>query len=161
MRIGLGFDVHAFEEGRKLVLGGVEIPHSVGLAGHSDADVVLHAVMDALLGALALGDIGQHFPNTEEAYKDADSAELAKHVWDLVCQRGYRIGNMDVMVMAEAPKILPYRDSIRARMASLFDCALDQVSIKATTMEGMGFVGRSEGIAAHAVVLLESIKRES
>lgn len=155
VRIGLGFDVHAFEEGRKLVLGGVEIPHSVGLTGHSDADVVLHAVMDAVLGALALGDIGEHFPNTDPAYKGADSAELTRHVWDLICQRGYQMGNMDVMIMAEMPKILPYRDEIRSRIAALTDCTTDQVSVKATTMEGMGFIGRCEGIAAHAVVILE------
>lgn len=154
MRIGLGFDVHAFALGRKLMLGGVEIPHSAGLLGHSDADVVLHAVMDALLGALALGDIGQHFPNTDAAYAGADSAQLAQHVWDLVCGQGYRIGNMDVMIMAEAPKVLPYRDAMRTAMASLFQCDISQISVKATTMESMGFVGREEGIAAQAVVLL-------
>lgn len=161
MRIGLGFDVHSFETGRRLVLGGVEIPHSAGLAGHSDADVVLHAVMDAMLGALALGDIGEHFPNTDEAYRNADSATLAGHVWKLVCQEGYRLGNMDVMIMAEAPKVLPYRDAMRQRLAGLFGSDIGRISVKATTMEQMGFVGRREGIAAHAVVLLEPVEKGS
>jgi 2-C-methyl-D-erythritol 2,4-cyclodiphosphate synthase len=136
------------------MLGGVEIPHSAGLLGHSDADVVLHAVMDAMLGALALGDIGQHFPNTDAAFAGADSAQLSRHVWEMVCGRGYQMGNMDVMIMAETPKILPYRDKMRTAMATLFQCDMSQISVKATTMESMGFVGREEGIAAHAVVLL-------
>jgi 2-C-methyl-D-erythritol 2,4-cyclodiphosphate synthase len=161
MRVGLGFDVHAFAEGRKLVLGGVEIPYKKGLEGHSDADVVLHAVMDALLGALALGDIGHHFPNTDERYRNADSKLLCRHVFELVCQRGYEIGNMDVMIMAEKPKVSPYTLAMRESMAQLFGCELGAVSVKATTMEGMGFVGRQEGIAAHAVVLLVPKRKET
>jgi 2-C-methyl-D-erythritol 2,4-cyclodiphosphate synthase len=154
VRIGIGFDVHPFASGRPLVLGGVTIPHDRGLAGHSDADVVLHAVMDAILGALALGDIGQHFPNTDPAYKDADSRALARRVWALARERGYRMGNLDVMVLAEAPRLRPHVDAMRASMAALYECEPHQVSVKATTMEGLGFVGRREGIAAQAVVLL-------
>jgi 2-C-methyl-D-erythritol 2,4-cyclodiphosphate synthase len=161
MRVGLGFDVHAFASHRRLVLGGVEIPHDKGLLGHSDADVVLHAVMDAVLGALALGDIGHHFPNTDERFKDADSRELCRHVYRLICEQGYSIGNMDVMIMAEQPKIGPYIPQMRECIAALFGCDIGSVSIKATTMEGMGFVGRKEGIAAQAVVLLMPRERET
>ena len=160
VRIGLGFDVHPFAAGRRLVLGGVEIPFPQGLEGHSDADVILHAVMDAVLGALALGDIGQHFPNTDPKYSGVDSKVLSRHVWDMVCERGYSIGNMDVMVMAEQPKLLLYVSSIRDTIAKLFDCSKEQVSVKATTMEAMGFVGRKEGIAAQAVVLLVRQEKE-
>lgn len=155
MRIGLGFDVHELAAGRPLVLGGIQIPHSHGLVGHSDADVILHAVMDAVLGALAKGDIGQHFPNTDERYRGADSGQLAAHVWTLARTAGYRMGNLDVMVLCEQPKLAPYITRMRSRMAELFDCALDRISVKATTMEGLGFVGKKEGIAAQAVVLLE------
>ncbi len=161
MRVGLGFDVHAFASNRRLVLGGVEIPHDQGLLGHSDADVVLHAVMDAVLGALALGDIGHHFPNTDERFKDADSKELCRHVYRLICEQGYCIGNMDVMIMAEKPKISPFIPQMRECIAGLFACEVGSVSIKATTMEGMGFVGRKEGIAAQAVVLLMKRERET
>lgn len=154
MKIGNGFDVHRLEEGRRLVLGGVEIPHSKGLLGHSDADVILHAVMDAVLGALALGDIGHHFPNTDERFAGADSLVLGAHVHQLMKESGYEIGNMDVMVLAEAPKLAPHLPAMRANLARVFDCAIDSVSIKATTMEGLGFVGAQEGIAAQAVVLL-------
>lgn len=154
-RVGIGFDVHRLIAGRPLVLGGVTIPFALGLEGHSDADVVLHAVMDALLGALALGDIGQHFPNTDPAFLGADSAGLARTVWSLVAARGWQIGNIDVMVLAEHPKISPYVPAMRAAMAALFECDSMQVSVKATTLEGMGFVGRKEGIAAQAMVLLE------
>lgn len=156
MRIGYGFDVHAIAEGRALVLGGVHIPSPFGLEGHSDADVVLHAVMDALLGALALGDIGHHFPNTDDRYKDADSMELLRHVWRLVSERQYTLGNLDVMVLAEAPKIAPHIPQMRTGIAAVLQCQTDQVSLKATTMETLGFVGRKEGIAAQAVVLLQS-----
>ncbi|WP_074950851.1 2-C-methyl-D-erythritol 2,4-cyclodiphosphate synthase [Alicyclobacillus macrosporangiidus] len=155
MRIGLGFDVHRFAPGRRLVLGGVEIPSDTGLEGHSDADVVLHAVMDALLGALALGDIGQHFPNSDPAWAGADSARLLRTVWGWVRDRGYRLGNLDVVILAERPKILPHAPAMRARIAELCECDVDRVSIKATTMEKMGFVGREEGMAAQVVVLLE------
>ena len=154
MRIGQGFDVHAFAPNRKLVLGGIEISYHQGLLGHSDADVLLHAVMDAMLGALALGDIGHHFPDTDVRYRGADSVVLAKTVWGMVRDCGYRLGNLDVMVLAQAPKIAPYITAMRQRVANCFDANLSQVSIKATTMEKMGFVGREEGMAAMAVVLL-------
>jgi 2-C-methyl-D-erythritol 2,4-cyclodiphosphate synthase len=157
IRVGLGFDVHSFAPNRKLFLGGVEIPYEYGLEGHSDADVVLHAVMDALLGALALGDIGKHFPNTDERYRNIDSTILAQHTWKMIQERGFCVGNMDIMIMAEAPKIGPHVEAMREKMASLFECTKEQVSVKATTMEQMGFIGRKEGIAAHAVVLLESV----
>ncbi|WP_284286377.1 2-C-methyl-D-erythritol 2,4-cyclodiphosphate synthase [Alicyclobacillus fastidiosus] len=156
MRIGYGFDVHEIVAGRPLVLGGQRIPAEFGLLGHSDADVVLHAVMDAMLGALALGDIGQHFPNTDLRFKDANSLELLRHVSQLVHERGYRLGNLDVMVLAEAPKLAPYSLRMRESIAQTCACEVDQVSIKATTMETLGFVGRKEGIAAQAVVLLVS-----
>lgn len=154
MRVGFGFDVHQTAPNRRMVLGGVEIPCDFGLLGHSDADVVLHAVMDALLGALALGDIGQHFPNTDPRYKDADSLELTRHVVALVEKEGYKLGNIDVMVLAERPKISPYLTQMRERMAKALHCDASQVSVKATTMETLGFVGRKEGIAAQAVALL-------
>jgi len=156
VRIGTGFDVHRFVPGRPLVLGGVTIPNELGLDGHSDADVILHAIMDAVLGALALGDIGVHFPNTDERYRGANSLELARHVYSLAINQGYIIGNMDVMVMAEAPKLLPYIPQMRDKIAEAFQCNPKDVGMKSTTMEGMGFVGRKEGIAAQAVVLLSS-----
>ena len=155
MRIGIGFDVHRLVTGRRLVLGGVEIDSNLGLEGHSDADVILHAVMDAVLGALALGDIGHFFPNTDPKFKDADSLLLTGEVARVMRQNGYRIGNIDVMVMAEAPKLAPHLAAMRERIAGVFECSAGDVSIKATTMEGLGFVGRQEGIAAQAVVLLE------
>lgn len=155
MRIGMGFDVHRFVAGRKLVLGGVELNSVYGLDGHSDADVVLHAVMDALLGALALGDIGQHFPDTDERYRGADSSELTRRVWGMVCAHGYKLANMDLMVLAEKPRIAPYSEAIRQSIAKLLDASPNQISLKATTMERLGFIGREEGMAAQAVVLLE------
>lgn len=154
MRIGNGFDVHQLAEGRRLVLGGVEISHNKGLLGHSDADVILHAAMDAILGALALGDIGHHFPNTDERFAGADSMELASHVTKLMTEAGYRVGNLDVMVLAEAPKLAPHIPAMRDNLARVFLSEINSVSIKATTMEGLGFVGAEEGIAAQAVVLL-------
>lgn len=154
MRIGNGFDVHQLAEGRRLVLGGVEISHNKGLLGHSDADVILHAAMDAILGALALGDIGHHFPNTDERFSGADSMELASHVTKLMTEAGYRVGNLDVMVLAEAPKLAPHIPAMRDNLARVFLSDINSVSIKATTMEGLGFVGAEEGIAAQAVVLL-------
>ncbi|GGJ01265.1 2-C-methyl-D-erythritol 2,4-cyclodiphosphate synthase [Alicyclobacillus cellulosilyticus] len=154
MRVGLGFDVHPYAPDRTLYLGGVEIPGEAGLAGHSDADVVLHAVMDALLGALALGDIGQHFPDSDPLYRGADSARLLERVMSMVAARGYVVGNVDVVVVAEKPRIAPHVAKMRQRMAGLLRCAVEQVSIKATTMERLGFVGREEGMVAQAVVLL-------
>ncbi|WP_026962509.1 2-C-methyl-D-erythritol 2,4-cyclodiphosphate synthase [Alicyclobacillus herbarius] len=154
MRIGLGFDVHPLVEGRPLVLGGVTIPFERGLDGHSDADVVLHAVMDAMLGALALGDIGQHFPNTDSRYRGADSRALARQVYQLVQARGYRLGNLDVMVLCERPKLAPHIPQMRQGMAELYQARVEQISVKATTAERLGFIGREEGIGAQAVVLL-------
>ena len=154
MRIGLGFDAHRLAPGRPLVLAGVTIPADVGLLGHSDADVVTHALMDALLGALALGDIGRHFPDTDERYRGISSMELLRRVLAWVEERGYRVGNVDVMVMAERPRLAPHRHDMLHLLARELKVPEDCVSIKATTMEGMGFVGRGEGIAAQAVALL-------
>lgn len=154
MRIGQGFDVHAFEEGRPLILGGIEIPHERGLLGHSDADVLLHTIADAALGAIAAGDIGKHFPDTDPAFKDADSKVLLRHVWALVKAEGYVLGNVDATVMAQRPKLRPYIDEMRAVIAELLEADLSQVNVKATTTERLGFTGREEGIAAQAVILL-------
>ena len=154
MRIGNGFDVHALIKGRRLVLGGVDIPYERGLDGHSDADVLLHAVCDAILGALALGDIGRHFPESDPRWKGADSRALLRHVAALAATEGWRVGNLDVTVIAEAPKIAPHVPAMRANLAADLACDVGQVSVKATTTEGLGFVGRGEGIAAQASVLL-------
>ncbi|GEA14426.1 MAG: 2-C-methyl-D-erythritol 2,4-cyclodiphosphate synthase [Moorella sp. (in: firmicutes)] len=154
MRIGCGFDVHRLVPHRRLVLGGVEIPYSLGLAGHSDADVLLHALADALLGAAALGDIGRHFPPGDPRYKDADSLVLLQEVYRMVRQAGYRLGNADTIIIAEQPKLAPFIDSMRERIARALEVQKDQISIKATTTEGLGFTGRGEGIAAQASVLL-------
>ncbi len=154
IRIGNGFDIHPFAENRKLFLGGIEIPHTRGLEGHSDADVVLHAICDALLGALALGDIGKHFPNTDPAYKDIDSKKLLAHVVDLVNKHGFELGNLDVMLLAEKPKILSYIPEMQKTISEIMKTTINQVSIKATTMEKLGSIGREEGIAAFAVVLV-------
>ncbi|MCF8242992.1 MAG: 2-C-methyl-D-erythritol 2,4-cyclodiphosphate synthase [Melioribacteraceae bacterium] len=156
-RIGFGYDVHAFGDNRKLFLGGVEIPFEKGLAGHSDADVLLHAICDALLGALALGDIGQHFPNTAEEFKDIDSKVLLKKTYELVREKGYSLGNLDSTIILQRPKIMPYADKIRSTIAELIDCEIDQVSVKATTAENLGFVGEEEGAEAYATVLLFEI----
>ena len=155
VRTGLGFDTHAFAPGRPLILGGVDIPHEEGLAGHSDADVLTHAVIDALLGAAALGDIGQHFPDTDPRFKDADSLELLRTVVVYLAERGWEIGNVDATVVLERPKLAPYRDAIRASLAGALGLPEDTVNVKATTGEGMGFVGRGEGAAALAVATLE------
>ncbi len=155
MRIGHGYDVHRFAEGRKLILGGVEIPCSLGLLGHSDADVLTHAIMDALLGAAALGDIGKLFPDHDKAYEGADSLRLAACVAALLRQKGYRIVNIDSTVIAQTPKLSPYIDSMRVRLSDTFGISPDVVSVKATTEEGLGFTGEKLGIAAHAVCLLE------
>jgi 2-C-methyl-D-erythritol 2,4-cyclodiphosphate synthase len=154
MRIGNGFDVHALVEGRPLILGGVTIPYARGLAGHSDADVLLHAVCDAILGALALGDIGHHFPDTDPRWKGADSRDLLRHVAALATGEGWIIGNLDVTVIAQAPKLAPHVAAMRSNLASDLRCDIGRISVKATTTEHLGFTGRGEGIAALATVLL-------
>lgn len=155
MRIGHGYDVHRLVEGRKLILGGVEVPHTLGLLGHSDADVLIHAVMDALLGAAALGDIGRHFPDTDPAYKGADSLVLLDHVMALLEKAGWQVGNVDATILAQKPKLAPYIDQMRDNLARRMKVAPAQVNVKATTEEKLGFTGAEEGIAAHAVCLLE------
>ena len=157
MRIGHGYDVHRLIAGRKLILGGVDVPHDVGLLGHSDADVLTHAVMDALLGALALGDIGKHFPDTDERYAGADSIALLRHLAGLITAQGYRLGNLDATLLAQAPKLAPYIVQMRENLAAALSCEASRVSVKATTEEKLGFTGAKEGIAAHCVCLLEKI----
>ena len=154
MRIGHGYDVHAFAVGRKLILGGVEVPHSKGLMGHSDADVLTHAVCDALLGAAALGDIGKHFPDTDERYRGISSMTLLTHVVALLAEHGAHVTNCDVTIVAQKPKLLPYIPQMRENIAAVFGCAPACVNVKATTEEGLGFTGSGEGMAAHAVCLL-------
>ncbi|ADU92599.1 MULTISPECIES: 2-C-methyl-D-erythritol 2,4-cyclodiphosphate synthase [Geobacillus] len=154
-RIGQGFDVHQLVEGRPLIIGGVTIPYEKGLLGHSDADVLLHAVADACLGAIGAGDIGRHFPDTDPRFKDADSAELLAHVWALARQEGYRLVNADCTIIAQKPKMAPYIEEMRAVIARLLEAERSQVNVKATTTEKLGFTGRGEGIAAQAVVLLQ------
>ena len=155
MRIGHGYDVHRLVEGRKCIIGGVDVPHEKGLLGHSDADVLLHAVMDAVLGAMAVGDIGKLFPDSDPAYKGADSLALTRRVAEVMAERGYRLGNMDATVIAQAPKLAPHIPAMRQNIASAFGTDVDRISVKATTEEGLGFTGSGEGIAAHAVCLLE------
>ncbi|TCS94227.1 2-C-methyl-D-erythritol 2,4-cyclodiphosphate synthase [Hazenella coriacea] len=154
IRIGQGFDVHQLAEGSPLIIGGIEIPYEKGLIGHSDADVLLHTITDAVLGALAMGDIGKHFPDTDPAYKGADSAKLLQKVWDLAKQQGYQLGNLDATIIAQKPKMAPYIPTMCQRVAELLEVEVGQVNIKATTTEKLGFTGRSEGIATMAVVLL-------
>lgn len=154
MRIGHGYDVHRLVAGRKLILGGVEIPHETGLLGHSDADVLAHAVMDALLGAAALGDIGQHFPDTDPAFAGADSLALMKHVARILAENGYAVGNVDATLLAQAPKLAPHIPQMRANLAQALGVDVSQISVKATTEEHLGFTGAKEGMAAHAVALL-------
>lgn len=154
-RVGLGYDVHSFEENRKLMLGGVEIPFNKGLKGHSDADALLHAITDALLGAAALGDIGQHFPDTDPNFKNADSANLLRDVHSLVKEEGYSIVNIDSTIIAEKPKLSKFIPDIQLRISNILSCKRNQISVKATTNEKMGFLGREEGIAAQAIVLLK------
>lgn len=156
MRIGHGYDVHRLKEGRKLILGGIEIPYVKGLDGHSDADVLLHAIMDALLGALALGDIGKLFPDNDESYLGADSSELLKIVFARISERGYHVENIDCTVIAQAPKISGYTASMREKISEILLISSDCVSIKATTEEHLGFTGAGEGIAAHAIVLIDN-----
>lgn len=155
MRIGHGYDVHRLARGRKLILGGVEIPHEKGLLGHSDADVLAHAVMDALLGAAALGDIGRHFPDNDEKYKGADSIELLKEVCRILCENGYKIGNIDSTILCQSPKLAPHIDSMRKNLAEACGIDISLVSVKATTEEKLGFTGDGSGIAVHAVCLIE------
>ncbi len=156
MRIGHGFDVHAFGPGDHVMLGGVRIAHTHGLIAHSDGDVVVHALCDALLGALALGDIGKHFPDDDPRWKDADSLDLLRRCDALIRERGYALGNADLTIICEQPKLAPHVDAMRAKLAATLQCGIDAIGIKATTSEGMGFTGRGEGIAAFAVVLLET-----
>ncbi|MBQ3566416.1 MAG: 2-C-methyl-D-erythritol 2,4-cyclodiphosphate synthase [Oscillospiraceae bacterium] len=157
MRIGHGYDVHRLCENRKLILGGVDIPYEKGLMGHSDADVLVHAVMDSLLGALALGDIGKHFPDTDPKYSGADSIMLLKHVYNLINENGYSLGNIDATILAQKPKLAPYIDSMRENIANAIGCDISQVSVKATTEEKLGFTGEGLGISAHCVALLQKI----
>lgn len=155
MRVGIGFDAHRFTVGRPLVLGGVEIPHKYGLEGYSDADVLLHALMDALLGAASFGDIGQHFPVGDERFKDISSLVLLEEVNRILSDAGYQILNIDAMVVLEEPRLSPFREAMRERIADVLGLDVEQVSIKATTTEGMGFAGRGEGVAAQAIALLK------
>ncbi len=155
MRIGHGYDVHRLVEGRKCIIGGVDIPSNVGLLGHSDADVLLHAISDALLGAAALGDIGKHFPDTSAEYEGADSLVLLQRVVALIENEGYKVGNIDSTVIAQAPKLAPYIEDMRKNIASACGCDVSQISVKATTEEKLGFTGAGQGIAAHAVCIIE------
>ena len=156
MRIGMGYDVHRLVEGRPLIIGGVEIPHEKGLLGHSDADVLTHAIMDALLGAAALGDIGKHFPDTAEEYKGADSMKLMARVKELLDENLYFIENIDATIIAQAPKMRPYIDTMRANIAEVLGIDVSQVNVKATTEEGLGFTGSKEGISSQAICLLST-----
>ena len=157
MRIGTGYDVHKLVPGRKLILGGVTVPYELGLDGHSDADVIVHAIMDALLGAAALGDIGQHFPDNDPAYKGADSIELLKEVGNILRKEGYKVGNIDSTIIAQKPKLMTFLPEMRKNVAVALGLDLNQVSIKATTEEHLGFTGRGEGISSQAVALIESV----
>ena len=154
MRIGHGYDVHRLVDGRKLILGGVDIPYSRGLLGHSDADVLLHAISDAILGAIGEGDIGRHFPDTDPLYKGADSLKLLSHVMSLAVAKGYKLGNLDATVVAQRPKLAPHIQKMRENIAAVLYVEIDRVNVKATTTEELGFSGRGEGIAAYAVALL-------
>jgi 2-C-methyl-D-erythritol 2,4-cyclodiphosphate synthase len=153
-RIGQGFDVHQLTEGRPLIIGGITIPYEKGLLGHSDADVLLHTIADACLGAIGAGDIGKHFPDTDPAFKDADSAKLLDHIYKIVKQSGYGLVNADCTIIAQKPKMAPYIEAMRKRIAEILQTEVDQINVKATTSEKLGFTGREEGIAAQAVVLL-------
>lgn len=161
MRIGMGYDVHRLMEGRDLILGGVKIPYEKGLLGHSDADVLLHAVMDALLGAAAMGDIGKHFPDTDPAYEGASSMRLLEHVGKLLEERLYVVENIDATIIAQRPKMAPHIEEMRRNIAAALHLELDQVNVKATTEEGLGFTGTGEGISAQAVACLDSIRNYS
>jgi 2-C-methyl-D-erythritol 2,4-cyclodiphosphate synthase len=153
-RTGFGFDVHAFAKDRKLIIGGIEIPNDKGLSGHSDADVLLHAICDAMLGALSLGDIGTHFPDTDKKYKDADSGELLRIVNKMITEKGYSLGNLDAMIAMQKPKLAPFIPEMKEKISLILGCDEDQVSIKASTTEKLGFIGREEGVSAFASVIL-------
>ena len=153
-RVGQGFDVHKLVKGRPCIIGGIEIPYEKGLLGHSDADVLLHTIADACLGAIGEGDIGKHFPDTDPEFKDADSQKLLSEVWKMVIEKGYSLGNMDCTVIAQQPKMAPYIEEIRANIARILEVEIEQINVKATTTEKLGFTGRNEGIASQAVVLL-------
>ncbi|MCQ2351496.1 MAG: 2-C-methyl-D-erythritol 2,4-cyclodiphosphate synthase [Paludibacteraceae bacterium] len=155
IKVGFGYDVHRFATDRELWLGGVKIPHTAGLLGHSDADVLIHAICDALLGAASLRDIGYNFPDTDNAYKDIDSKILLKRTMDLLRSKGWALGNIDATIVAQEPKLSPYIETIRSTLASVMECEIDDVSIKATTTEHLGFTGRKEGISAYAVALIQ------
>ena len=155
IRIGSGYDVHAFETGRPLILGGVSIPSEQGLSGHSDADAVIHAIVDSLLGAAALGDIGRHFPSTDDRWKNQPSSVFLDYTYDLLCQQQYVINNIDATIVAERPKLAPYIQAMRTHLAKHLHLTREQVSVKATTTDGLGFAGRKEGIACYAVALIE------
>ncbi len=155
LRIGLGYDVHAFIKGRELVIGGEKIPHSMGLDGHSDADVLLHAICDALLGALAMGDIGKHFPDSDNEYKNIDSKVLLKRTFRLITDESYRLVNLDAVLIMEKPKVQAFIPAMRKNIAEILNCEINQVSVKATTTEKLGFTGREEGVAAEVVILLK------
>lgn len=154
MRIGLGYDVHKLVEGRPLIIGGVSVPHEKGLLGHSDADVLIHAIMDGMLGALALGDIGKHFPDTDEKYKGADSMELLRCVNNLINEKGYEINNIDSIIIAQSPKMAPHIEQMRKNIAAVLNTDIGNVSVKATTEEGLGFTGTKQGISAQSICLL-------
>ena len=154
MRIGLGYDVHKLVEGRPLIIGGINIPHEKGLLGHSDADVLIHAIMDGMLGALALGDIGKHFPDTDEKYKGADSMKLLKCVNDLINEKGYEINNIDSIIIAQSPKMAPHIEQMRKNIAQTLNTHVGNISVKATTEEGLGFTGTKQGISAQSICLL-------
>lgn len=155
IRIGNGYDVHKLVEGRKLVLGGIEVPHTKGVLGHSDGDVLIHAIMDAMLGALALGDIGQHFPDTDMKYENIDSTILLKKVKELIAERGYKVVNLDSIIVLQKPKVKPYIEAMRKRIAEVLELDTEQVSVKATTEEKLGFTGDESGVKSYCVVLLE------
>lgn len=157
MRVGLGYDVHKLVEGRKLIIGGVDIPHEKGLLGHSDADVLTHAVMDSILGALGLGDIGKHFPDTDSKYKGIDSIVLLENVYNLIISNGYEIGNIDCTIIAQIPKMAPFIDNMRKNISNALKTDLKNVNVKATTEEGLGFTGAKEGISAQSICLLVKV----
>ena len=159
MRVGLGYDVHKLVDGRKLIIGGVDILHEKGLLGHSDADVLVHAVMDSILGALALGDIGKRFPDTDEKYKGADSIKLLEFVYNLIDEKGYAIGNIDCTIIAQSPKMAPHISNMRENLAKALNTSTDNINVKATTEEGLGFTGAKEGIAAQSICLLVKVDK--
>lgn len=157
MRIGLGYDVHKLVEGRDLIIGGVNIPHEKGLLGHSDADVLIHAIMDGMLGALALGDIGKHFPDNDEKYKGANSMKLLEYVNELIESKGYKVSNIDSIIIAQSPKMAPHIENMRKNISQTLNTNIENISVKATTEEGLGFTGAKEGIASQSICLLRKI----